>query len=120
MRAGAAEQVVQGIHTIIIDRVREIVHPDGEELKADSSFAVGFLVSGIMGFVMAVGFAREGGEEIDLEQPGDSACAYLRAVAMQTVERSRKSRASIHPSCSNASPRRPMPIAHRVRRVPTW
>lgn len=34
MRAGAAEQVVQGIHTIIIDRVREIVHPDGEELKA--------------------------------------------------------------------------------------
>lgn len=54
MRAGAAEQVVQGIHTIIIDRVREIVHPDGEELKADSSFAVGFLVSGIMGFVMAV------------------------------------------------------------------
>ena len=52
MRAGAAEQVVQGIHTIIIDRVREIVHPDGEELKADSSFAVGFLVSGIMGFVM--------------------------------------------------------------------
>ena len=58
MRAGAAEQVVQGIHTIIIDRVREIVHPDGEELKADSSFAVGFLVSGIMGFVMAVGFAR--------------------------------------------------------------
>lgn len=70
MRAGAAEQVVQGIHTIIIDRVREIVHPDGEELKADSSFAVGFLVSGIMGFVMAVGFAREGGEEIDLEQPG--------------------------------------------------
>ena len=86
MRAGAAEQVVQGIHTIIIDRVREIVHPDGEELKADSSFAVGFLVSGIMGFVMAVGFAREGGEEIDLEQPGDSACAYLRAVAMQTVE----------------------------------
>lgn len=120
MRAGAAEQVVQGIHTIIIDRVREIVHPDGEELKADSSFAVGFLVSGIMGFVMAVGFAREGGEEIDLEQLGDSACAYLRAVAMQTVERSRKSRASIHPSCSNASPRRPMPIAHRVRRVPTW
>lgn len=86
MRAGAAEQVVQGIHTIIIDRVREIVHPDGEELKADSSFAVGFLVSGIMGFVMAVGFAREGGEEIDLEQLGDSACAYLRAVAMQTVE----------------------------------
>ena len=77
---------MQGIHTIIIDRVREIVHPDGEELKADSSFAVGFLVSGIMGFVMAVGFAREGGEEIDLEQPGDSACAYLRAVAMQTVE----------------------------------
>lgn len=70
MRAGAAEQVVQGIHTIIIDRVREIVHPDGEELKADSSFAVGFLVSGIMGFVMAVGFAREGGEEIDLEQLG--------------------------------------------------
>ena len=50
MRAGAAEQVVQGIH------------------------------------VMAVGFAREGGEEIDLEQLGDSACAYLRAVAMQTVE----------------------------------
>ena len=86
MRAGAAEQVEQGIHTIIIDRVREIVHPDGEELKADSSFAVGFLVSGIMGFVMAVGFAREGGEEIDLEQLGDSACAYLRAVAMQTVE----------------------------------
>lgn len=39
-----------------------------------------------MGFVMAVGFAREGGEEIDLEQLGDSACAYLRAVAMQTVE----------------------------------
>ena len=34
MRAGAAEQVEQGIHTIIIDRVREIVHPDGEELKA--------------------------------------------------------------------------------------
>ena len=26
------------------------------------------------------------GEEIDLEQLGDSACAYLRAVAMQTVE----------------------------------
>lgn len=77
---------MQGIHTIIIDRVREIVHPDGEELKADSSFAVGFLVSGIMDFVMAVGFAREGGEEIDLEQLGDSACAYLRAVAMQTVE----------------------------------
>lgn len=47
---------------------------------------MGFLVSGIMGFVMAVGFAREGGEEIDLEQLGDSACAYLRAVAMQTVE----------------------------------
>lgn len=66
--------------------MREIVHPDGEELKADSSFAVGFLVSGIMGFVMAVGFVREGGEEIDLEQLGDSACAYLRAVAMQTVE----------------------------------
>ena len=42
--------------------------------------------SGIMDFVMAVGFAREGGEEIDLEQLGDSACAYLRAVAMQTVE----------------------------------
>ncbi len=85
MRAGAAEQVVQGIHTIIIDRVMEIVHHE-QDRKADSSFAVGFLVSGIMGFVMAVGFAREGGEEIDLEQLGDSACAYLRAVAMQTVE----------------------------------
>ena len=85
-RARATFRRSTGIQTIIIDRVREIVHPDGEELKADSSFAVGFLVSGIMGFVMAVGFAREGGEEIDLEQLGDSACAYLRAVAMQTVE----------------------------------
>ena len=81
MRAGAAEQVVQGIHTIIIDRVTEIVHPAREEPKADSSYPVGF-----MGFVVAVCFAREGGEEIDLEQLGDSACAYLRAVAMQTVE----------------------------------
>lgn len=53
MRAGAAEQVVPG-HPYDHHRPRERDRPpDGEELKADSSFAVGFLVSGIMGFVMA-------------------------------------------------------------------
>lgn len=86
MRAGAAEQAEQGHHTIIIDRRERDRPPRRRRAQGRFELCGGLLVSGIMGFVMAVGFAREGGEEIDLEQLGDSACAYLRAVAMQTVE----------------------------------
>lgn len=82
---GAGQQVNKAARTGAYRHWRALVCSDGADLAPDACFAIQFMVSGVLGFLVAYGFSHESGGDFDLGALGPDARGYLQDVAFRTI-----------------------------------
>ena len=82
---GAGQHVDTAARAGAYRRWRALVCSDGADLAPDACFAIQFMVSGVLGFLVTYGFSHEGGGDFDLGALGPDARGYLQDVARRTI-----------------------------------
>ncbi len=86
LESGAAPLVNTMAREIALERWTEAACPEGGELAPDASFAIQFMLSGVLSLAAAVGFSNEDASSLPKIEIGPHARSYLRSAAATTID----------------------------------
>lgn len=86
IEAGAAREIGWTLRSHALERWQQAACPDGGDLGPDACFAIQFMVSGVMDFIVALGYAGERGDVSIVTKLSEPAQAYLREVSYSTAK----------------------------------
>lgn len=83
--SGTAHKVRRIVNDAVLQRWEELLASEGRTLTHDGEFAIRFMLSGVVGYLLARGNAYEAAGAMRLLSPSDDARAYVRSVSEHMI-----------------------------------